>query len=87
MKQDEKEKLKWYLLLFLAVSLFLIALAINQMILNFIVTGMAIYIYKYGRPILFKEYEERRMQKIEDATAIRNAAKVVINSGNLFKKK
>ncbi|GAX47088.1 hypothetical protein RsY01_669 [Lactococcus reticulitermitis] len=87
MKQDEKMKLKWYLLLFVAISLFFAALVMQQMILNLIVIGLALYIYKYGQPILFKAYDERRKQKIEEVTTVRQAAQEVLNSGNLFKKK
>lgn len=75
MNQSEKGNLKWYLLLFLAVILFLTAMATNQMILNLVVILLAIYIYKYGNPVLFKEYDEKRKKKIEESMVVREAAK------------
>lgn len=87
MKQSEKEKVKWYLLLFLAVSLFLTAMATQQIGLNFVVIALALYIYKFGTPVLFGEYEAKRKQKIADSLVVREAAKEVLNSGELFKKK
>lgn len=87
MKQSDKGKVKWYLLLFLAVSLFLTAMATQQIALNFVVIGLALVIYKFGSPVLFGEYEEKRKQKLADSLAVREAAKEVLNSGELFKKK
>ncbi|MGM0237784.1 MULTISPECIES: hypothetical protein [Enterococcus] len=87
MKQIEREKMKWYGLLFLAVVLFLTAMATKQVLLNLIVIGLAVYIYKYGSPILFKEYDEKRKKKLEESEAVREAAKTALQSGNLLRKK
>lgn len=87
MKQSEKGKLKWYLLLFIAVVLFLTAMATRQVWVNVIVIALAVYIYKYGNPILFKEYDEKRKKKIEESLVVREAAKEALNSGNLFRRK
>ena len=87
MKQSEKGKVKWYLLLFIAVILFLTAMATQQLFLNVIVIGLAVYIYKYGNPILFKEYDEKRNMKLKDSMVVREAAKEALNSGNLFRRK
>ena len=57
------------------------------MILNLVVILLAIYIYKYGNPVLFKEYDEKRKKKIEESMVVREAAKEALNSGNLFRKK
>lgn len=87
MKQSEKGKVKWYLLLFIAVILFLTAMATQQLFLNVIVIGLAVYIYKYGNPILFKEYDEKRNMKHKESMVVREAAKEALNSGNLFRRK
>mgnify|MGYP000481678461 CR=1 FL=1 len=87
MKQSEKGKVKWYLLLFIAVILFLTAMATQQLFLNVIVIGLAVYIYKYGNPILFKEYDEKRNMKLKESMVVREAAKEALNSGNLFRRK
>ncbi|MDU5337230.1 hypothetical protein [Enterococcus sp.] len=87
MKQSEKGKVKWYLLLFIAVILFLTAMATQQLFLNVIVIGLAVYIYKYGNPILFKEYDEKRKMKLKESMVVREAAKEALNSGNLFRRK
>ncbi|MBV7389139.1 hypothetical protein KUA55_00490 [Enterococcus sp. ALS3] len=79
--------MKWYGLLFLAVVLFLTAMATKQVLLNLIVIGLAVYIYKYGSPILFKEYDEKRKKKLEESEAVREAAKTALQSGNLLRKK
>lgn len=87
MKQSEKGKVKWYLLLFIAVILFLTAMATQQLFLNVIVIGLAVYIYKYGNPILFEEYDEKRKMKLKESMVVREAAKEALNSGNLFRRK
>lgn len=86
-KSKETAKLKWYLMLLLAILLFFTAMATGQLILNAVVIVLAIIIYKYGNPILFKEYDEKRKQKMEQSLAVREAAKDALNSGKLFRKK
>jgi flagellar biosynthesis protein FliP len=85
-KNKNQTKLKWYLLLFLAVSLFLIAMATRQVALNLIVIGLAIYIYQYGNPVLFESYEAKRQKKLADSLVVRQAAQEVLESGKLLKK-
>lgn len=53
---------------------------------NLIAIGLAIIVYKYGNPVLFKEYDERRRKKYEDAMRVRQAAQTAITSKKLFKK-
>lgn len=79
-------KLKWLLLLFLAIALFILALFTGQTSLNLIVIGLAICIYKYGNPILFKEYDEKRKKQLEESRLVQEAVHETLQSKKLFKK-
>lgn len=85
-KRENKEKMKWLFVLFLAIVSFILAFMTQQLIFNFITIGLAICVYKYGNPILFKEYDERRKKKYEAARQVRNAAQTAITSKRVFKK-
>ncbi|MBU5361497.1 hypothetical protein KQI58_10450 [Enterococcus raffinosus] len=85
-KRENKEKMKWLFVLFLAIVSFILAFMTQQLIFNFITIGLAICVYKYGNPILFKEYDERRKKKHEAVMQVRNAAQTAITSKRVFKK-
>lgn len=87
MEQNEKNKFKWFVLLYIAISLFLIAMVTNQVVLNIITIVIAIYIYKGGQAILFKEYYDRRDKKLKESKVIRDAVKEKFSKGKLFRKK
>ncbi|MGO2891551.1 MAG: hypothetical protein ACTIC2_06190 [Enterococcus devriesei] len=84
--KENKEKTKWLLVLFLAIISFLLAFMTQQLIFNFIAIILAICVYKYGNPILFKEYDDRRKRKYKEAMEVRNAAQTTITSKRIFKK-
>lgn len=81
------QKGKWMLLLFTDILLFILALSINITPLYFLVMILSFYIYKNGNAVLFKEYDERKKQKYEEYKVVQDAAKEVIRTGNLLKKK
>lgn len=84
--KENNEKTKWLLVLFLAIISFLLAFMTQQLIFNFIAIILAICVYKYGNPILFKEYDDRRKRKYKEAMEVRNAAQTAITSKRIFKK-
>lgn len=80
------EKVKWMVLLFIAILLFTISLFTGYVYLNIITIPLALYIYKQGNPILFKEYNEKQKEKREQSKQVQDAMKETITSGKLFKK-
>ncbi|MEG0078198.1 hypothetical protein [Enterococcus sp.] len=80
------EKFKWYVLLMVAIGLFATNLFMQNLLINFVVIVLAGFIYHYGSPILFKEYNERQKQKLQASQEIREATREVLSSGKLFKK-
>lgn len=85
-RSENKEKTKWLFVLFLAIISFILASMTQQIIFNFIAIGLAICVYKYGNPVIFKEYDERRRKKYEEAMQVRQAAQTAITSKKIFKK-
>lgn len=85
-KNRERKKLKWLGLLFLAIAAFISALATGQIIFNVVAIALAVYIYKFGNPILFKEYDEKRRCKYEEAQVVREAAQKAVMQKKIFKK-
>lgn len=85
-RSENKEKTKWLFVLFLAIISFILAFMTQQIIFNFIAIGLAICVYKYGNPVLFKEYDERRRKKYEEAMQVRQAAQTAITRKKIFKK-
>ncbi|GAA2917806.1 hypothetical protein P7H46_00665 [Enterococcus pseudoavium] len=85
-KKENKEKTKWLFILFLAIVSFILAFTTQQLIFNLIAIVLAIFVYKYGNPVLFKEYDERRKQKYQAAMQVREAAQTAITSKKIFKK-
>lgn len=82
----ENEKIKWHLVLLLAIGLFIMNLSLQNFIINLLIIILAVIIYRYGNPILFKEYNARQKQKMNDSGEIRKAANQVLTSGKLFKR-
>lgn len=74
------EKAKWTALLFCDLLLFLFALNINNYFLYFIVILLSLWIYKEGNPIIFKEYEERKKQKLVEYQKIKDSASSTVKS-------
>ena len=85
-RSENKEKTKWLFVLFLAIISFILAFMTQQITFNFIAIGLAICVYKYGNPVIFKEYDERRRKKYEEAMQVRQAAQTAITSKKIFKK-
>lgn len=85
-KREKSKKAKWLILLFMAILNFFLAFMTQQLIFNVVAIALAICIYKYGNPILFKEYDERKKKKYEEAMQVRNAAQTAITSKKIFKK-
>ncbi|WP_086314715.1 hypothetical protein A5821_002325 [Enterococcus sp. 7F3_DIV0205] len=81
------QKGKWMILLFVDSLLFILALSINIVPLYFLVMLLSFVIYKYGNPVLFKEYDDRKKQKYKEYQVVQEAAKKVIRTGKLLKKK
>ncbi|MDT2595424.1 hypothetical protein P7D52_02370 [Enterococcus dongliensis] len=86
MKTKDKGKAKWIIILFIALACFITALVTSQVIFNLIAIFLAILVYKFGNPILFKEYDEKRKIKYEDAIKVREAARIAVSSRKIFKK-
>ncbi|MGM0125522.1 hypothetical protein IGI37_002921 [Enterococcus sp. AZ194] len=86
-KSAQKEKIKWLAILFLAVGCFVLALTTQQVLFNLITILLAIVVYRFGQPILFKEYDEKRKKKYEEAIKIRQAAQEAVVSKKVFKNK
>lgn len=85
-KEENKEKTKWFFILFLAVISFILSFMTRQLIFNLIAIVLAIFVYRYGNPVLFKEYDERRKQQYQTAMQVRKAAQSAITSKKIFKK-
>ena len=81
-----KTKFFWYILLLLAISLFVLSFSLAQPWLNLLVILLAICIYKYGDHVLFNEYNKKRKQKKNQGEAINIATRKIVQEGRLFKK-
>ena len=80
----EKKKATWYLILLLNIFIFIIALRTNVLLFNLLSISLSIIIYKYGSPIMFKEYNEKKKAKELELEKIKFANKEIIL--NLHKK-
>lgn len=74
-------KMKWTVLLFGDVLLFFFALQWNDYFLYLLVILLSFWISQQGTPILFKEYNEGKKQKLAmyqqaQATTIKEATKM-----------
>lgn len=87
MNKQRTEKTKWLLLLFVTILLFIVGLYTKIVAINVIVIGMSIYIYKYGNPVLFKEYDEKKKINKKQAMAVQKAAQEAIRTKKIFKTK
>ena len=76
----KSEKIKWQLLLFLAIGCYLLALVTQQYLFNVVAIGLAVCVYKYGSPVLFKEYDERKKKKEEEAAKVREAGQTILRN-------
>lgn len=85
-KLNQLTKVKWMLLLFTTMVLFAIALMTGKLYLNIVVIGLALLIYKYGNPILFKEYEASRRKKLSETKKVQAAVSETLQQKKLFKK-
>lgn len=74
------EKGRWTALLFCDLLLFLLALSVNNYLLYLIVMLLSLWIYKEGNPIIFKEYEERKKQKLAKYQEAQNSAGSTVKS-------
>lgn len=85
--KNNAEKAKWMGLLFVALGLFILALLTHNTFLNLIVIGLVVYIYKYGNPVLFKEYDAKRQAKYQHYQIVQKAASEATRNGLLFQSK
>ncbi|MBO1306272.1 hypothetical protein JZO70_08880 [Enterococcus sp. 669A] len=83
---EKVSRLGWCGILYITILLFVLNLSLQVSFLNIVIIGIAIIIYKYGSPVMFKEYEEKRKKKLNDSQVIKDAAREVLSSGKLFKK-
>ncbi|MEY8537613.1 hypothetical protein AALM99_03995 [Lactococcus muris] len=60
-----KKKMKWNIVLFLAIALFGFGLFSGQVFFNIPVIVLAFIIHRFGNPILFKEYYDRKRKSQE----------------------
>ncbi|AUB51554.1 hypothetical protein [Enterococcus mundtii] len=79
----KSEKIKWQLLLLLAIGCYLLALVTQQYLFNVVAIGLAVCVYKYGNPVLFKEYDEWKKKQDEEASKIRAAVQTIIRNKTL----
>lgn len=68
-----QQKIKWSLLLMLDIGLFLGGLCSASLVLNLIVIGLSVVIYKYGNPILFETWYQKREKRVQESQKIRTA--------------
>lgn len=85
-KANQKEKIKWLFFLSVATLSFMLALLTQKIIFNLVAIVVAVYIYKNGNPILFKEYDEKKRMQYKETQKIREAVKEIINSNRIVKK-
>ncbi|MGX7417289.1 hypothetical protein ACWOFR_00655 [Carnobacterium gallinarum] len=83
---ENREKTKWFSLLMIAILLFIVALLTQLYVLNLIVIVLAVYIYKYGNPVLFKEYDAKRKVQYQQYQTVQKAAQESLRQGSIFKK-
>lgn len=81
-----KTKFFWYVLVLLAISLFVLSLSYAQPLLNVLVILLAICFYKYGDQVIFSEYNKKREWKKRQGEEINTATRTIIQEGRLFKK-
>lgn len=85
-KANQKEKIKWLFFLSVATLSFMLALLTQKIIFNLVAIVVAVYIYKNGNPILFKEYDEKKRMQYKETQKIREAVKEIISSNRIVKK-
>lgn len=82
----DSEKIKWYLVLLFSIGLFIVNFSLQNGMLNILIIILALILYRYGNPILFKEYDQRQKQKLNESKEIRKAANQALTSGKLFRR-
>lgn len=80
------KKLIWSVVLIIDLLVFLLALISGMLLLNVLVIGVSLLIYKFGSPILFEAFDTRRHKKIMESQVIRQTVNEVIQSKHLVKK-
>lgn len=60
-----EKKMKWNIILFLAIGLFGLGLFSGQVLFNILAIVLAFIIHRFGNPILFKDYYERKRKSQE----------------------
>lgn len=86
MKREEIEKIKWTVVLCGTLLLFLYGLFTQNIIINLLVIFFALVIYKYENHVLFREYDEKRKQKIEESMKIKEATKEILREKSFIKR-
>lgn len=80
-----REKIKWSLLLLVAILSFMLSLITGNLIFNIIAIGLAIVIYKNGDEILFSSLNKKNKEKREKAKILQEASRTIIKEGRLKK--
>lgn len=80
------EKIKWNVLLFIDILLFILALITEFYPMYFVVIVLSFFIYKEGNPILFKEFDAKRKEKYQQYKIVQEAANQAVKTKRLFKK-
>lgn len=68
---EQRKKIKYTSLLFVALSLFLVGIAAQSMIACILSIGLAYYVKKKGYQVLFEKYDQRNKEQYEKANRIR----------------
>lgn len=77
---ENRAKIKWQVILFLAIVSYILAFATQLYFFNFVAIGLAICVYKYGNSVLFKEYHEQKRKKYEEAMKVREAVQTILKN-------
>lgn len=83
----KNNKLCWYIILFITIVLFISSLFFRNYLINGLVIVMSIIIYKYGNPVIFKEYDNKNKKRIEESVVVREAVKKTLASKKFFNSK
>lgn len=86
MKREEIEKIKWIVVFCGIFLLFLYGFFIQNIIINLLVIFFVLVIYKYGNYVLFREYDEKRKQKIEELMKIKEVIKEILREKSFIKR-
>lgn len=70
-----KNNIKWYIILFIALIFFLIGLNTGQYLYNIITIILAFIVYKFGYKSMFADFDQKQNEKRKQADIIYSALK------------